>query len=88
MLPNRSCATFDSVPFVLATAARYSQSFRDGVLAAVNAGGDTDSNGAMVGAILGAAHGLCAIPEEWQRDVEDTTAILREADGLFEVWMR
>lgn len=35
----------------------------------VAAGGDTDTNGAIVGALLGAADGIEAIPERWQSTV-------------------
>ncbi len=36
------------------------------MLAAINAGGDTDTNGAVVGALIGANVGLDGIPPEWQ----------------------
>jgi ADP-ribosyl-[dinitrogen reductase] hydrolase len=44
-------------------------SFEDGVVASVMGGGDTDTNGAIAGALLGAIHGLPAIPEQWQQAV-------------------
>lgn len=47
------------------------RSFREAVLMAVNAGGDTDTLGAMAGAIAGAYYGLEAIPEEWLLRLED-----------------
>ena len=40
-----------------------------GVRAAVKAGGDTDTNGAITGALLGAADGIEAIPAQWRRMV-------------------
>ena len=43
--------------------------FESGLRHAVEAGGDTDTNGAIVGAMLGARFGLAAIPERWQRRV-------------------
>jgi len=45
--------------------------FREAVLMAVNAGGDTDTLGAMAGAIAGAYYGLRAIPEGWLLGLED-----------------
>ena len=75
----------ESVPFVLATCCMHLSSFRNGVLAAVNGGGDTDSNGAMVGAILGALHGFSAIPPEWAEDLEAHDEIIALADQLFEL---
>ena len=43
--------------------------FESGLRHAVEAGGDTDTNGAIVGAVLGARFGLAAVPERWQRRV-------------------
>ncbi len=40
-------------------------SLRIGLENAINGGGDSDTVGAMVGALLGARFGLDAIPEEW-----------------------
>lgn len=40
-------------------------SFEDGVVEIINIGGDTDTTGAMVGAILGAQHGMTSIPDRW-----------------------
>jgi ADP-ribosylglycohydrolase len=50
------------------------------VLDAVNRGGDADTNGAIVGALLGALHGEAAIPEAWRQLVLD--AVPREAGPL------
>jgi hypothetical protein len=33
------------------------------------AGGDTDTNGAIAGALLGAVHGRDAIPPQWLRSI-------------------
>ena len=40
-------------------------SFEDGVVAVVARGGDTDTNGAVAGALLGAKFGKRAIPQRW-----------------------
>jgi ADP-ribosylglycohydrolase len=40
-------------------------------------GGDTDTNGAIVGALLGARDGLAAIPVDWRRCVPEGDRILR-----------
>ncbi|RMI35753.1 ADP-ribosylglycohydrolase family protein [Nocardia stercoris] len=40
--------------------------FRAGVLLAVNHSGDSDSTGSIAGTILGARHGVAAIPAEWR----------------------
>ncbi len=41
------------------------ESFRDGVLAAVNLGSDTDTTGAVAGALLGLRFGSDQLPSEW-----------------------
>lgn len=57
---------FESCAFAIAVALRHPNDFRMAVLEAVNAGGDTDTNASMVGAIVGARVGLFGIPEEWR----------------------
>lgn len=43
----------------------HAESFEDGLLKVVNAGGDADTNAATACAILGAKFGYSAIPEEY-----------------------
>ena len=45
------------------------QSFEEGLRAVIEAGGDTDTNGAAAGALLGARFGLQGIPGRWRDDV-------------------
>ena len=47
------------------------EDFESGLRRVVEAGGDTDTNGAIVGAVLGARFGLAAIPERWRRRVDE-----------------
>jgi ADP-ribosyl-[dinitrogen reductase] hydrolase len=44
-------------------------SLEDGVVATVRAGGDTDTNAAICGALLGAVYGREAVPAQWRRMV-------------------
>jgi ADP-ribosylglycohydrolase len=44
-------------------------SLEDGVVDTVMAGGDTDTNGAIAGALLGAVHGREALPAGWRRAI-------------------
>ncbi len=46
------------------------QSFEDGLIAAVNLGGDSDSIGAVFGQIAGAYYGFDAIPGRWVKAVK------------------
>jgi len=63
-------AALESVPTALAHAADHAASYVDGVGRAVLGGGDCDTIAAMTGAILGAAHGLDAIPAVWRERLE------------------
>ncbi|MBX7077588.1 MAG: ADP-ribosylglycohydrolase family protein [Nannocystaceae bacterium] len=56
--------------------------FADGVLLAVNHGGDSDSTGALVGNLLGAAWGAAAIPPAWLAELELAEDIGALADDL------
>ncbi|MGQ0507336.1 MAG: ADP-ribosylglycohydrolase family protein [Myxococcaceae bacterium] len=45
----------------------HAPSFEAGLIDVVNRGGDSDANGAVTGALLGARFGAKAIPERWQK---------------------
>jgi ADP-ribosylglycohydrolase len=60
-----ACYIDQSFPAVLYLAARYADDFQAALIANVNAGGDNCHRGAALGAILGAALGIQAIPERW-----------------------
>ncbi len=76
------CFSMQSVPFAIATALRNLTDFRAGVLEAVNAGGDTDTNASIVGAIIGTNVGVEGIPEEWRTFQEAYQVPLRQAREL------
>jgi ADP-ribosyl-[dinitrogen reductase] hydrolase len=63
-------------------AALVSESFREGVLLAVNHGGDSDSTGAIAGNLLGAMYGFDAIPPDWLNQLE----LREEIEALAEDW--
>jgi ADP-ribosylglycohydrolase len=46
--------------------ALHASSFEEGVVATVGCGGDTDTNAAIAGALLGAIHGRAAVPARWR----------------------
>ena len=63
---------FVRVAFRLAFwALRHARSFEEALLDVVNRGGDADTNGAIAGALLGAAYGEGAIPLRWRTAVLD-----------------
>lgn len=68
-LGNGSTAP-ESVPTAVYAACR-TDDFREAVTFAVRCGGDTDTIGAMAGAIAGARHGRKAIPSSWLDALED-----------------
>jgi len=45
--------------------------FKESIIVAVNCGGDTDTLGAMSGAIAGAYYGYCHIPRQWLMPLEN-----------------
>ena len=47
----------------------HAESLEAGVVATVRRGGDTDTNAAIAGALLGAVHGRGAVPRQWRRMV-------------------
>jgi ADP-ribosylglycohydrolase len=57
-------------------------SLRDGVILAVNHDGDSDSTGSIAGNLLGAMHGVDAIPAEWLEPLELRDVITQVADDL------
>jgi ADP-ribosyl-[dinitrogen reductase] hydrolase len=63
-------------------AATDGRGFEDGLRHVVSLGGDTDTNAAVAGAILGAIHGLSGSPAAWLDRLQDREAIEAEARGL------
>jgi ADP-ribosyl-[dinitrogen reductase] hydrolase len=55
------------------------------LLEVIRAGGDTDTNGAVAGAVLGAKFGASAIPERWIERLPDPDGLTTLADRLWEV---
>lgn len=47
----------------------HAESLEQGVVRTVRRGGDTDTNAAIAGALLGAVHGRAGVPEQWRRMV-------------------
>lgn len=60
-------------------------SFEEAVVTAVGLGGDTDTTGAVTGALAGAHYGLDAIPERWRSHVQHRDELLELAHSLLEL---
>jgi len=56
---------YHTVPVALYACLRHPGDFRAALIAALNCGGDTDTVGAIVGALAGAQGGAASIPREW-----------------------
>jgi ADP-ribosylglycohydrolase len=56
--------------------------FEDGLRYVVGLGGDTDTNGAVAGALLGAAHGTGSLPALWLAVLAERDSIEAEAAQL------
>jgi poly(ADP-ribose) glycohydrolase ARH3 len=67
---GNSTAGHESVPAAIYAATAHDD-FESAVSFAVRCGGDTDTIGAMAGAIAGARHGASAIPRRWLDALED-----------------
>lgn len=67
-LGNDSTA-YESIPIAIYSFLRHPYSFRDAISYAVNLGDDTDTIGAMTGALSGAFLGISAIPKGWIEDL-------------------
>ncbi len=50
----------------------------------INAGGDTDTNGAVAGAVMGSHVGQAGIPPRWLDNIRDTDYLIHLADRMFE----
>jgi ADP-ribosylglycohydrolase len=74
----------ETAPYVIATFMRHPTDFRAGVLEAVNAGGDADTNASIVGALIGLNVGLDGIPEEWKMQCPVRETAIKLGDALFE----
>jgi ADP-ribosylglycohydrolase len=61
----------DTVPFCVWIAARHLDDYQTAVVQAIRAGGDIDTNAAIVGGIVALANGRDAIPADWLADREE-----------------
>jgi poly(ADP-ribose) glycohydrolase ARH3 len=76
---------FNSVPTAIYSFLSHPNSFEEAVIYAISLGGDTDTIGAMTGAISGAYLGIKAIPEKWQEKLENRDYITELADRLLSI---
>jgi ADP-ribosylglycohydrolase len=70
-----SMFAYESVPLALGAFYAVNGNGKEGVLAAVNAGDDADTNGAICGNICGAYSGAASFPTEWKERVQKTSCL-------------
>jgi hypothetical protein len=79
---------YHSVPVALYAWLRHPDDFRMALTAALDCGGDTDTVGAILGALMGSRLGRGAIPKEWLNGICDrprsTGLLVQIADRLSE----
>ena len=66
---------------------KYSDDFEKGMLANANAGGDNVALGSILGAILGATHGIDKFPE-WAHELHEKDEILKEIDDYLNLFRK
>lgn len=76
-------AAHTSVPVSIACFLAHPDDFAAALTTAISLGGDTDTIGAMTGALAGAYNGYSAIPETW-RQVEGASELVTLADSMAE----
>ncbi len=75
---------FNSVPAAIYSFLAHPDSFAEATLHAISQGGDTDTIGAMTGAICGAYLGVESIPDSWRGKLENRPYLEELAGRLFE----
>jgi len=83
-----SSYVLESVPFALYCFLRNPFNVEDNLVTAINAGGDTDTNASIAGALSGCYHGTKAIPKRWVTGLKDVTKIEKTADRLFKLYQK
>ena len=79
------CAIYHILPAVYYLAARFSDNFEEGVLAAVNSGGQNQVRAMLTGALIGAQVGIKGIPQRFIDGLNDRERVLKLAKGLAEL---
>jgi len=79
---GQSCPLPKSFPSAVHTALSHVGDFRSAIVAATRAGGDSAGRTGMIGAWLGALHGIAGVPEEWRQKLSARESIRRSIEKL------
>ncbi len=85
---STACYVEDAVPAVVYLALKYGNNFRQALVANTNLGGDNAHRGAVLGALLGAASGVSAIPGRWRSGIWGSADLHRLINRLLETPIR
>ena len=77
----------EALAIALYSCLKHPESVTEALITAVNHSGDSDSTGAIAGNILGALHGLSALPRDWIDQIELADVILRQAEQMTDTVM-
>lgn len=66
---GQMCDSAAGFPGVIHLIAKYEDNLKDALVENVMAGGDSAARGMLTGMVLGAHHGMAAIPEQWIREL-------------------
>ena len=77
-----ACYIDQSLPAVLYLAARYGTDVEGALVANTGCGGDNCHRGAVLGALLGAAHGVAGIPRRWIDGLRERSALSLEIEAF------
>jgi ADP-ribosylglycohydrolase len=81
---GQMCSVEAGLPGAVHLIARYADDYKQAMVENVMAGGDSSARGIMAGMILGAAHGMAAIPETWRSGMTagpQINALLKQVAG-------
>lgn len=79
---GQMCSVEAGLPGAVHLISRYADDFKTAMVENVMAGGDSSARGMMAGMVLGAAHGMGAIPEAWQTGMTASQRISALLDHL------
>ena len=85
--PMTGCPIYSSFPSMLFIVYKYADSFEKAILASANAGGENVARGAILGCLLGAAHGFQSIPEWAKEGLYNKTEIENEITSFMKLFV-
>jgi ADP-ribosylglycohydrolase len=79
---GQMCSVEAGLPGAVHLITRYADDFKTAMVENVMAGGDSSARGMLAGMVLGAAHGMVAIPGQWQSEMTASQRINSLLDHL------